>query len=650
MSLHNTFTPALLASAIAATMVSAPSALAFSTAVGNAELQINTTLSVGAGWRVSDIDYRGVGASNAIAAGKVDFHSTSSQDNSNLLYGKGDTFSELFKGTVDIDLAGESMGLFLRGRFWYDNVIVDGEGGNRRPAFYSSNEPRQSNGRGFELMDAYIWGDGMVGDMPFNVRLGQQVINWGEGVLFPNGISTINPIDVNALLAPGSEVKEALIPIRALFGSLSLTENLTVEAFYQFEWEQTRLPSCGTFYSTSDVVGYKSCVNGFFAVGEAGASIPTAGGNLPAELFRLPRGSDILPDDGGQYGIAFRNYIESAEMEISAYYINYHSRLPLLGGHLPQLPATGAFIPGVAPGTVDNTTPLATLRALAPNPALLMPYAEYNVEYPEDIQLFGVAWNTSLDLGLPGGATAFSGEVSMRKDQPFQIEDGIQIGGLLGIPSQTCADLPAPYTYDCYIKYKQGDYTQGFITADYFQAEIAFIQFFDQILGASRWTALLNIGASYADTPDKSELLLNAGYNATPATPWAPSPATGLAAPYPDLSNPAVAAAARQVYADQYFPTRAAWGYKLRFTGEYNDIMQGINMVPSISFSHDVAGTTPSPITNFLENRKSIGISTEFIYQNTYSLKMGYTDFYGAKHYNQLADRDSFTISASASF
>jgi hypothetical protein len=73
-------------------------------------------------------------------------------------------------------------------------------------------------------------------------------------------------------------------------------------------------------------------------------------------------------------------------------------------------------------------------------------------------------------------------------------------------------------------------------------------------------------------------------------------------------------------------------------------------MVPTISFSHDVAGTTPSPITNFLEDRKSIGLTAEFIYQNMYSVKIGYTDFFGAEPYNQLADRDSYTLSASVSF
>ena len=40
----------------------------------------------------------------------------------------------------------------------------------------------------------------------------------------------LGPVDVNALLAPGSEVKDALIPLNALSASIGVTDALTVEA------------------------------------------------------------------------------------------------------------------------------------------------------------------------------------------------------------------------------------------------------------------------------------------------------------------------------------------------------------------------------------------------------------------------------------
>lgn len=662
MRKRNPFKVTALAAAVASTTLLPLSGHAYETSLGDVNVQIDTTLSVGFGWRASDIDYEGVGPANAAAAGESDSHrhSTGSQDNSNLLYKKGETFSELFKGTIDLDLTYRDYGAFFRGRFWYDHRIVNGKGGSDRPAFYPDDplEPNPKLGRGGEMLDAFIWGDFYVQDMPLNMRLGNQVISWGEGVFFPNGINTINPVDVNALLAPGAAVKEALIPIKAFYASLGVNENLSIEAFYQFEWEETRLPGCGTFYSTTDLVGYKGCEGGFYSFGgDTGATVEVGGIPLPAETFRLPRGEDIEGDDDGQYGLAARYYLEALEMELAAYYIRYNSRLPMLSGRTPDT----TFYPGLPAGITSLEQVRALLIAGAPNPnsaflipATLLPYSEYNVEYPNDIQLFGLSANTTFDFGLPGGATSVSAEISVRQDQPFQIEDGVLLAGLVGFPSQICADASTPF--DCYSSgaFEQDQYVAGYIREDYYQGEIAFIHFFDQILGANRWTTVLDIGFSYSDIPDKDEMLLNSSYNAALATPWFPAPITvGVPAALGgqlDLSDPAVAGLIGISYEDEYYPDKAAWGYKLRFSGEYANVFAGINMVPTISFSHDVAGTTPSPITNFLEDRKSIGLTAEFIYQNMYSVKIGYTDFFGAEPYNQLADRDSYTLSASVSF
>lgn len=680
MRKRNPFKVTALAAAVASTTLLPLSGHAYETSLGDVNVQIDTTLSVGFGWRASDRDYDGVGTENARAAGEnptfnqttaqwenAHLHGTGSQDNSNLLYEQGETFSELVKGTIDLDLTYQDYGAFFRGRFWYDHRIVNGKGGNDRPEYYSDDplEPNPKLGRGGEMLDAFIWGDFYVADMPLNMRLGNQVISWGEGVFFPNGINTINPVDVNALLAPGAAVKEALIPIKAFYASLGVNENLSLEAFYQFEWEETRLPGCGTFYSTTDLVGYKGCEDGFYSLGgDSGATVPlTLSGNeinFAAEDFRLPRGEDIEGDDDGQFGLAARYYVEPLEMEVAAYFIQYNSRLPMLSGYTPDIgndgiavtTADGTPLLSLGGGSYNSDTALGDIRAaLALSgsslaTAFLLPYAEYVVEYPDDIKLFGVSANTTFDFGMPGGATSVSAELSVRKDQPFQIEDGVLLAGLVGFPSQMCEG--SQVAYDCYADgaFEQGQYVAGYIREDYYQGEVAFIHFFDQILGANRWTTVLDIGFSYSDIPDKDELLLNSSYNAALATAWFPQTDWFAA----DLSNRAVAGQVGIAYEEDYYPDKAAWGYKLRFSGEYANVFAGINMVPTISFSHDVAGTTPSPITNFLEDRKSIGLTAEFIYQNMYSVKIGYTDFFGAEPYNQLADRDSYTLSASVSF
>src|SRR3990167_2735987 len=232
MAHHNPFKVTALAAAIAATGAVTPAYALFDYEEGEFKVQADTTVSIGAAWRASDRDYRGVGDFNAGAntlapivvpsdnpSRAHHLHGTSSQDNSNLLWQKGSTYSEVVKISADVELNYKNFGAFVRGKAYYDNRIVNGDGVTDLPAYYRQDangdplEPSQSQGSGGDILDAFVWGDFDLGDMPLNVRLGRQVISWGESVLFANGINTINPIDVNAILTPGSEVKDALIPL-----------------------------------------------------------------------------------------------------------------------------------------------------------------------------------------------------------------------------------------------------------------------------------------------------------------------------------------------------------------------------------------------------------------------------------------------------
>lgn len=638
MAMNKRFKVTALSAAVAAAGSVVP-AYGYEYVKDDFRMQVDTTVSVGASWRADDRDYRGVGVVNALAAGESEFHlhGTSSQDNSNLLWKKGSTFSEIAKVTIDLEMNYKNYGAFVRGKAFYDHRLVNGDGRTDQPVFYEPTQPAQSAGTSGDILDAFVWGDWWLGDKPLNVRAGKQVISWGEGLFFPNGINSVNPVDVNALLAPGSEVKDALIPLNALYGSIGLTQALTLEAFVLFEWKETLLPECGTFFSTTDLAG-PNCYGGFYPSGtEVGAPGSAA--------VNLPRDADVEPDDQGQFGIAARYFVDAIETEFGLYYMNYHSRLPIVSGHMP---IPGELNPAFAALTLPQVRDFLTggNPANQTNTAGLFPTADIVSEYSEDIQLLGLSFNTTVDFGLPGGATAFSGEISMRKDQPFQQEDGDTLAGLLGLPSLSCSD--APVAYDCYTKYDIGEFASGAVKRDYYQAELAFIQFFDQILGASRWTAILDIAGSYVDMPSKSEALLNSSYNATLYHPYIPNALVSTGIPYELLLQGSTSPATN--YEDDYYPTSGAWGYKLRFAGDYNNVFAGINLRPTISFSHDVYGTTPGPITNFLEDRKAFGFSLEGVYLNTYSVKIDYTDFYGAEPYNQLADRDYYSISAQASF
>ncbi|MEE2730898.1 MAG: DUF1302 domain-containing protein [Pseudomonadota bacterium] len=674
------FRASALATAVAAAFVGP--AYGFEYKQGDFYMQVDTTVSVGASWRAEDRDYRQIGALNTfyVTGDRTDAHrhGSSTADNANLNWKKGSTFSEMLKVTMDVELNYRNFGAFIRGKAYYDHRIVNGDGVSDTPAYYqqignpfgsvvgNELEPNQSDGRSADIMDAFIWGDWYVNDMPLNVRLGRQVINWGEGIFFANGINSINPVDVNALLAPGSEVKDALIPLGSLYGSIGLTNSLTLEAFYMLEWKETELPACGTFFSPSDLVG-PGCYNGFVPYGmELHAAPEPAVFTAPADWVTLPRVGDSEPDNGGEFGIALRYFADSIQTEFSFYYMNLHSRLPVISGHYANVDDFVAFFnsnPVLNPGgaTLPQGMSLSDLRTTlvgaTGNPlatAFLLPFGDYYLDYVEDIPLIGASFNTTFDFGLPGGATAVSGEISMRKDQPFALEDGDSLAGAVGLPALTCYDAPVPY--DCYSKFEPGDQNVGYYETDYYQAEIAFIHFFDQILGASRWTAILDIAGSYTDLPAKDKALLNSSYNATlnfPNLPPVDQTIQGVVPiPYEDFLNSLALSIPNSAGSPEKnaYPTSGAWGYKMRFTGEYNNVFAGVNLKPTVSFSHDVYGYSASPVSNFLQNRKALGLSLEAIWLNDYSVQASYTSFYGNEPYNQLADKDYYSVSASASF
>src|SRR6185503_18547278 len=79
---------------------------------------------------------------------------------------------------------------------------------------------------GFFFANFEPWGKNL------RLRVGRQVISWGESTFIQNGINVVNPIDVSRIRVPGSELKEALIPTAGIWASQELTKDLTVEGFY----------------------------------------------------------------------------------------------------------------------------------------------------------------------------------------------------------------------------------------------------------------------------------------------------------------------------------------------------------------------------------------------------------------------------------
>ncbi|WP_375183539.1 DUF1302 domain-containing protein, partial [Marinobacter sp.] len=187
--------------------------------------------------------------------------SSNNFDDGNLNFDKNDTVSKIVKGTSELFMSYDvdsdvltRVGGFVRGRYWYDFELKD----EARAVDYVGqqrelNDQAKGNASGGEFMDAYIFTDWYVGDVPLSVRYGNQVVSWGESTFIQGGINVINPVDVAKLRVAGSELKEAFEGVNMIWASIELTPSLSIEPLYMFEYQQVDPDPAGTYFATNDL-------------------------------------------------------------------------------------------------------------------------------------------------------------------------------------------------------------------------------------------------------------------------------------------------------------------------------------------------------------------------------------------------------------
>ena len=383
--------------------------------IGEIEGQFDSSLSVGASWSTAKANRDLIGVNN----GGKGLSQTS--DDGHLNFKRGETFSKIFKGIHDLELKYGDTGVFVRGKYWYDFELKDEHRLYKDISDTNRKEGAQSSGG--QILDAFIYHNYAIGDQPGSVRLGKQVVSWGESTFIQGGINSINPVDVSAFRRPGAEVKEGLIPVNMFYVSQSLTDNLSAEAFYQLEWDQTVVDNCGTFFSQPDVVA-DGCTDNLRVLNKR-STLPAAalgpaealGVNVNEEGVLVRRGPDRDARDSGQWGVSFKYMFEPLDTEFGAYFMNYHSRAPIFS-------ATGA------PQSVFDLAAGLPPAFAALSPLLVAGNSNYFIEYPEDIRLYGLSFSTTLPTG-----TAWSGELSYRPNAPVQLSTtDILFAGVTPLP------------------------------------------------------------------------------------------------------------------------------------------------------------------------------------------------------------------------
>ncbi len=371
------------------------SSLAVQTNLGkDTVLDVATTLRWGGAWRVKDRDSKLVSDINS--------------DDGDRNFDKGDMINNQFSAIMDIELRyKDTYGFFLRPKAFYDFAYRDGNSNNSPitnnngpvwggPLHDNDDFMDQTKDQlrdKVEILDAYAYGEFNPLGHAFNLRVGRQVVSWGESIFLLNSISSAqSPVDATAAHNPGTELRDIFLPVGQVYGQLDLSENLTLEAYYQWEWDENRIDEAGSYFSTDDYLfraGKRYLVPVDLSYGLA-ASIDSTGRDLAK--------------NSGQWGAALRYLVPSLDdTEFGLYYINYHDKMPEL---------IGSFSGG---------TPYLDWTTLVPGPdgelLNLVDSSSYKIKYAQNIHLVGASFGTVLF------DTNVSGEVSYRSNQPVMVAD-----------------------------------------------------------------------------------------------------------------------------------------------------------------------------------------------------------------------------------
>ena len=365
-------------------------ALSLEFADGEWRLDLDTIVSYSAQWRVEKQDESKFAFRNSgdLIADSTRYSLLINAQDGNFNFNRG-LVQNKFSVVTEMDLNRGRYGLFARARAYYDDVY-DSKTDHGEKDFLTYNSGELYGGdAGFrefpqdtidehrdriEMLDYFLYAGGnLPRDRLFNLRLGSQVINWGEATFY-QGISGLqNRADLIARNKPGVEVKEILLPTGALYGQVDLTPTLTLEAYYQYEWKETELNGVGSYFSDRDFLG-PGAQNFLVAFGENVA-------------FVAPKTRDEEASDSGQWGTAL-HWITDNGTDFGFYFVNAHNKAPAY-----QLNRNALGIP-------EN----------------------YTVRYFEDIKGYAASFTTVL------GITNIQGEISYKEDTPV-VNVAAQIGG-----------------------------------------------------------------------------------------------------------------------------------------------------------------------------------------------------------------------------
>lgn len=557
-----------------------------------------------------------------------------------------------------------------------------------------NNEEMGVFARNVRLMEAYGQYNFSLAGHNGVLSIGQQNIRWGESTLVAvNSLNEIGPPNSAFLHMPGAQINQLFQPVPLGLLSFDVVEGLSMDLLYQFGWKPVQPDASGSFFSSSDIAGggdYAMISLGAFPEDPHQRATPAKPSLAsPTSILGLISSTSfstrMLPEhfgdprSGGQYGIKLGYNADwlNGGTELGFYYLNYHSRLPYASLFAAD-DSCARHSANAAEALVDchgfngsATAPLQQnfgLVGLAPLEPAPIDTVKVFLDYPENIHMLGVSFNTNI------GSWAVSGEYAYRPNLPLQVQisdvvfAGLQpalpaqdqdlttLASTLGIPS-----LPIPPVitlpgagsafpgfltqYRGISEVKANQLIRGYQRFKVGQIDITGIKAFSSNpFGADQILLIVEAGATQIyNLPPLDQLQIEAGvaYD-THHGPGADGTGTPDGKPDTRHINP--------TQQNSGFATRFSWGLRSITLMEYNDVVFGWTFKPQIILLHDMNGIAPSPNQNFIAGRSQAIVGTDINFTQNLTGHFQYEWYWGAGRNNSLSDRDNVAISMAYSF
>ncbi|KOR15449.1 DUF1302 domain-containing protein, partial [Burkholderia cenocepacia] len=506
-------------------------------------------------------------------------------DNGDLNYRKGQPFSTYVSATSELllKMPREGLKFMVRGTGMYDFLA-----GNTARTPLSSTASAQVVYNA-QLLDLWAQKDFTIGGQNAHVRFGNQVINWGESMFAQGGINATNSLDVQKLLIPGSQLKQALLPAPMLSVAANLSHGFSTEAYYQFQWNGNRYPPVGSYWSVTNSFGrgaepFTLNTNNLNVPGpSAGTIAGSSSGNqdtLNAIKNGLVNGTYAGPpfNDIGlpvswqspskykpQFGVKFNYSPRSFDANFAFYYVNYTDKSPVLSS--------------LANGTEQWS-------------------------YLQNRQLFGISANFGI------GPWAIGTELSYRPRDAVALSNCYGAGGPLdlntnGVPGADCQQWTdkKKFQYD----------VNGLLALT--RSEYPFLK----LLGADSATLTWELTWIYYPGLSSSGItrtLNGQAVSQVPAAGYFPWLNYGSGMGYPIATGRG---------------TASSVGATIDFNWTYDGtLIRGWQVTPGVTFSDGLYGYTPTFTANYSQGAKSVNVYVLFN-QNppTWQAGINFTAFFG---------------------